>query len=405
MNEKLQELKKLGAEISVLYVEDDEIIREQTEKFLKKFYTKIDLAFNGKEGLDRYKSGGYDIVITDINMPELTGIEMSKEIKKLNDEQIIVITSAYNESSYLMELINIGVDKFVMKPFENKKFLSVLYQLSKIISNKNRQEALEKQILQSAKESETFLDLSGNEIAIIKDLKVVKANRSFLNIVNVKLEDLEKSELHELFLKQQSFIYADSTKEFLNKLKNPELISKVCFKNRENRVFLAKVTNLDENREIISFSDVTDIEKQMKYDEHTNLPNKLAIFEKVGSYFFRESDFSVILFTIGNYKSILKWHGKETTSKLDQLLAKAVNSKFDDNLFVGFFDKNRFLFVVEDSDIENVLNSLRNFKIAYRVDDKELELHLKFTQMKLELNASIPKLNSFLEISFDDLEF
>ena len=126
-----EELQKYSKESRILYVEDDLHLLEATKSFLGNFFKDIDTANNGKEALVLYENDKYDIVISDINMPSMNGIELCRIIKEQCPEQQILITSAHEESGYLFELINMGVDKFVSKPFEMKFFIASLLKLCK----------------------------------------------------------------------------------------------------------------------------------------------------------------------------------------------------------------------------------------------------------------------------------
>jgi response regulator of citrate/malate metabolism len=87
--------------------------------------------------LDKYiENNSYDIVISDINMPILNGIDMITQIKEIDIEQVVIVTSAHDESEYLMKLIDIGVDNFILKPVELQKLINTLYKSCKIISDK-----------------------------------------------------------------------------------------------------------------------------------------------------------------------------------------------------------------------------------------------------------------------------
>jgi YesN/AraC family two-component response regulator len=132
-NINAKELYKLTKDLSVLYVEDDLAFSDQTTDILEDFFLCVDTAYNGVEGLNSYKDyyvqndKYYDLVISDINMPKMDGIELTKEIYKINDKQPVIIVSAYNESEYLVELINIGVERFLQKPFKHDQLLEILF--------------------------------------------------------------------------------------------------------------------------------------------------------------------------------------------------------------------------------------------------------------------------------------
>ena len=91
--------------IKVLYVEDNKKTRVQTLKMLGEFFVNIDVAVNGEDGLLFFKSNkSYDLIITDISMPVLDGIEMSKLIRSIDSNIPIIAVSAHNEK-YIMDMI------------------------------------------------------------------------------------------------------------------------------------------------------------------------------------------------------------------------------------------------------------------------------------------------------------
>jgi YesN/AraC family two-component response regulator len=147
MNE-INELYRYSKELSVLYVEDDRVISHETATFLEDFFSKVTTAYDGEEGVTLYKHHKsqteeyYDLVITDINMPIKNGLEMIREIKAINNEQAIVVISAYDESSDLISLIDAGIANFVMKPISRKKFLNILQGVCKNIVNAKEREKL-----------------------------------------------------------------------------------------------------------------------------------------------------------------------------------------------------------------------------------------------------------------------
>jgi PAS domain S-box-containing protein len=114
--------------IAILYAEDDEVTRNILAKMIPlkfpdvKFYT----AENGKIGLDIFKELAPDIIITDINMPVMDGIKMATEIKALRPETTIIIISAYGDTNYLLDAIEIGVNHYIMKPIDYKNLFMTI---------------------------------------------------------------------------------------------------------------------------------------------------------------------------------------------------------------------------------------------------------------------------------------
>jgi signal transduction histidine kinase len=129
----VKELKTYSVGLKILYVEDDDNLRVKTTQLLNHLFENVTTAENGQIGLDKYKEDNYDIVITDINMPVMNGIEMIDNIKKLNELQTIIVTSAHDESEYLLKLIKLGIENFILKPIELDAMLTVIYKISKRI--------------------------------------------------------------------------------------------------------------------------------------------------------------------------------------------------------------------------------------------------------------------------------
>jgi YesN/AraC family two-component response regulator len=128
-------LKKYAQNLDILYVEDDEFVRSSTSKLFEKFFKSVDIAEDGLLGLEKYQSGTYDLIVTDLNMPNMDGIEMSQKIKDIDFRQPIVVISAHNESELLLSLIDIGVDGFLLKPIRTEQLLRSLSSICANISD------------------------------------------------------------------------------------------------------------------------------------------------------------------------------------------------------------------------------------------------------------------------------
>ncbi len=116
--------------ITILYAEDEAALREITLNILRGFTKKQYVAENGAEGLELFKQNEseIDLIITDVNMPVMNGLEMIKEIKKINSNIPIIVATAFSNTEYLLEAIDIGVDKYVLKPIDMKKLLQLMSQ-------------------------------------------------------------------------------------------------------------------------------------------------------------------------------------------------------------------------------------------------------------------------------------
>ena len=126
MMNSIEKLISVSKGVSLLYVEDDRMLQQETAQLLKNFFEKIDLARNGEEGLEVFEPGKYEIIITDINMPKVNGVEMEKAIRRKDRHQMIIVISAHDEPHYLIDLINAGVQRFLSKPIDLTELISIL---------------------------------------------------------------------------------------------------------------------------------------------------------------------------------------------------------------------------------------------------------------------------------------
>ncbi|MEA3384625.1 MAG: response regulator [Campylobacterota bacterium] len=138
---------------TILYVEDDCVIAESFSNITKSIFKKLHVAENGKDGLELYKKykDDIDIIITDLNMPILGGIDMIKQIRDDNYDIPIVITSAFNDKSTLNTVINLGVDGFVHKPLIFQELIKVLEKLLKPIFYKKELQQKDALLFQQSK--------------------------------------------------------------------------------------------------------------------------------------------------------------------------------------------------------------------------------------------------------------
>jgi diguanylate cyclase (GGDEF)-like protein/PAS domain S-box-containing protein len=176
MKENLDVLKNF----TVLCVEDEDDVREELAMFLQRRVKTLYLAANGKEGLALFNEHRPDIVVTDILMPVLNGLEMAKEIKYLCPSTPVIITTAFNEADFFLRAIEIGIDKYVLKPVNARKFLGSLEEMAWLLKAKRELQL-----------SATVFNASTEGIVVTDpDNKIIAINPAFLRITGYGSEDV-----------------------------------------------------------------------------------------------------------------------------------------------------------------------------------------------------------------------
>lgn len=125
-------------DISLLYVEDERVTREQISRILQRIVTSLYVAENGQQGLELYREKRPDIVLSDIMMPAMNGLEMAREVRKLDRDSQIIMLTAYSDTDYLLECISLGINQYVQKPVDFSRLASAIEACSDYILLKRK---------------------------------------------------------------------------------------------------------------------------------------------------------------------------------------------------------------------------------------------------------------------------
>jgi len=117
-------------DLKILYAEDNEKIRDSYALVLKRYFTEVIEACDGKEALELYRSHKPDIVLTDINMPELDGLELIRIIRQDDKMTKIIVLSAYSDQEKLLKAIPLGLFAYLVKPLKGDDFKKVLTEVA-----------------------------------------------------------------------------------------------------------------------------------------------------------------------------------------------------------------------------------------------------------------------------------
>ena len=195
--------------LKVLIVEDEQKLANLIRSSIKDLFFKVVTAKDGIEGLKKFNSFKPDIIISDILMPNLNGLEMCKAIKEQSNIPIVIL-SAYSQKEMLLQAIDIGISKYFIKPFDIESFIEYLKELSSKINN-------EKNFI--LKDGFIFVK---NSISLYKNDELVnltKREREFINLLLDNKNSLVKLEDIKEILWQEDEVSDERVRTFIKRLR------------------------------------------------------------------------------------------------------------------------------------------------------------------------------------------
>lgn len=181
-------MKEILKESIILYVEDDKELRNKVKSLLKLIFKKVLIAEDGEKGLELYfkNKKDIDVIVSDINMPNLNGIDLLKTIRKDNKKIPFILSSAYTETEYLIESIKYNVSEYIPKPIDIKNMLSKIADLCKEKDNTQK-------LILKEKEIKMYLDAL-NKVAIVSKTDL-KGNITYVNDIFCEIAQYSQEEL------------------------------------------------------------------------------------------------------------------------------------------------------------------------------------------------------------------
>jgi len=264
------------SEMKLLYIEDNKQVRIEMKELLEDKCSKLYIAKNGKEGIELFEKFAPDIVLTDIAMPKMNGIEMSQKIKQLNISTPIIITTAFSDAKYILKAIDVGINNYLLKPVSLKKLFETLEKVSSEM-------VLQKKLKRSEQILDQYKDVVDTNSIVSKATKngiITYVNRQFCDISGYTEEALlgqkhnivRHEDVPDLFFKQMWETIL-SKKRWRGVIKN---------RAKDGSIYYVDSTItpiLDENNDIIEFisirQDITKRELQRQ-----RLENKLQLSAK-----------------------------------------------------------------------------------------------------------------------------
>ena len=320
-----RQLKAIASELTILYVEDEKSLRENMATSLNRLFKNTLIAEDGQEAFELFKKNEIDIILKDINMPNVSGIELIKEVK-LNSKETpnIIVLTAYNENSHLMELINLNVDAFMLKPVDKDNLIEVLYKQCSHI----QYEKLLKDSDLERKETIVQLNKQNRILTTKLEQTAIEKNRVYKKRVN---KGILKKNLPSNELINNDEIISTEDLEELNEL-SVEIDAYVSMLFKNERI---------DEKYLIKLSDA--------YKKYSSAVNPYVFFRDIASSLLQLSN------DISTSMEFIKKHQEKTALLLEALHYTFENIRTyipNNKLDPSFFNASII------SDIETILNFL-----------------------------------------------
>jgi two-component system response regulator VanR len=131
-------MKDMLKNFTVLYVEDEEMVRKSAVEYLQRVAKVVLQAKDGKEAISVWKAHKPDIIITDISMPRLNGIDMASYIRAHDKDVQIIIATAHSDTEYLLKAVELQLVKYIIKPITKEKLINALEKSIELIKDKSK---------------------------------------------------------------------------------------------------------------------------------------------------------------------------------------------------------------------------------------------------------------------------
>jgi two-component system, cell cycle response regulator len=390
-------MKSIYSKIStILYVEDEKGVRDGYERAISRHAKDLYIAENGGIGLELYIKHKPDIVITDIKMPVMNGIEMCKAIKKINPEQEIIITTAHSETGYFMEAIQLQINSYLLKPVDKNLLTKNILSIAK--NQKLNDDLIEKQALM-----EEIANLQNNLLVVYDDNNtLIFANKHFLNFFNVKDCNEFLSEfscLKKSFIKLEDMFYHDASNnkhwtQDIETLEHDKRLVSINDRQQSTKTFVVNIKKVAiNNHKICTFSEITHIATKKKelelkayIDELTQIPNRakfnecfMAEMERFQRY---HQDLSLIMFDIDHFKKFNDTYGHQLGDDILFELAQLVCNRVRTTDMFARWGGEEFVILLA--------NTASNSAISFGESMREsIETHLFKDKLRLSCSFGV----------------
>lgn len=378
-SQKLEEIKLFCKTLNLLYIVEDKNCINNNLEYFKNFFNEVVFLDNSLDAIREFGKNKFSIVITDINIPELDGFELIRNLRNINKNIITIIYSENDDRSSFFKTIELKIDGYLMPPFDENEFLKILFK--SIINCKCRTERIEKKKndLKILKQYTELVDKNSIISKTDENGIITSANDNFC-----KISEYSKS---ELIGKRHNIVrHPDNPKEFYddlwNTIKNKKTEWSGVIKNlsKTGKTYYIKTTIkpiLDSNNNILEYISV-------RSNVNTIMSDKKHLIDKINS----NNIFLLILIQIEDFDILDKFYNILTVDKIEKMFAFNMlsylpNSYIFENIYnigngqfallTDFFDYSSSEININDY-LETFVKNIR--KSTLTIDEIEYDLNI-----------------------------
>jgi len=310
--------------LTILYVEDEDLAREKLAKTLKKLFKKVILAPNGLDGFVAFQKAQMnkepiDLILSDINMPQMNGIEMLENIRKIDEKVPFIYTTARSESEHLLRAIELNVNHYILKPVNTQDLVMRI----QVVCEKKY---FENMLALKQKELENYLEAI-NHVALVfkmnEDGKLTFANKSFLEVTKYENEEIENLNFTDI-------IHPDIPQEFIEKAwelikSNSTWQGNTKFIDKDKETFYINNTTFkadnDLHDEFITIGFLTTQDNIQKREFHKKVIKNIQEFNK------KESSYKKLIIELNNKVKHLEKSLPNIAKDLEEEKEKSLNKE------------------------------------------------------------------------------
>ena len=374
----------------ILLVEDEPEVQFQLKRFLERFCNTVITADNGEEGLALFKTHRPDIVISDIKMPKMNGIDMANEIKQISKDQVILFTTAHSDSDYFLKAIEMQVDGYILKPVDLHLLKNKLESVAKNIILQKQKQFYENILNDIAQMQESMLAVYDEQmLPIFYNKKLL----SFLGYKTLQAFLKEHNALSDKFEKNEECYYLQNrNKYWLEELLSIDSEKRIIsMKERDtvkSKMFFISISEKTENNHIVvSFSEITSIvdrKRQYLKDAHTDELTQIHNRTKFNIVFtqtlekFQQEDisFSIILMDIDHFKKINDRYGHLIGDTILKKFATLIQKNIADKNSLSRWGGEEFVLLLPNCNINDAKDIAEKLRLLIETYDFGVEKKL-----------------------------